>query len=51
MKKKNLIYGLLCGVGGILIGYYAGKLNTIPGCILFVLGILLIIGTSLKMGE
>ena len=51
MKKKNLIYGLLCGIGGILIGYFAGELDTLLGCILFVLGILLIIGSSIKMSN
>lgn len=49
MKKKNLIYGLLCGVGGILIGFFANQLDTVLGCILFVLGILLIVFSGFKL--
>lgn len=51
MKKKSLMYGLLCGIGGIMIGYFASKLDTVLGCILFILGVLLIIVSSLKMNN
>lgn len=51
MKKKNLIYGLLCVVGGILIGFFANQLDTVLGCILFVLGIMSIVFSSIMLGK
>ena len=43
MKKDLLCYGILCGVGGLLIGLFAKSLNTGLGAILFTIGIVLLI--------
>ena len=51
MKRYKLLYGLLCGIGGILIGAFANQLNTVPGCILFVLGLILIIFSSIRLSK
>ncbi len=42
VEKKRVIYCLLCGVGGGLIGSFAGKLNTASGALLFTLGVLIL---------
>ncbi len=40
---KKAIRFASCTIGGFLIGFFANSLNTIPGAILFTLGVLLIV--------
>jgi hypothetical protein len=35
-----------CAVGGILIGFFANQLNTVVGCVLFALGILMMAASA-----
>jgi len=51
MKKKNILYGLLCVIGGILIGAFANQLDTVLGCILFVCGIISVVFSSIMLGK
>ena len=41
MKKSLLVFG--CTAGGALIGFYGRLLNNPGGCVLFILGILLVL--------
>lgn len=51
MKKEKTLYGILCGVGGTLIGVFANKLNTIYGAALFTFGIVLLIYSIIKINN
>ena len=35
--------------GGVLIGFFANQLDTILGCVCFILGIILLVGSSMSM--
>ena len=51
MKKEKTLYGILCGIGGILIGLFANRLNTIYGGGLFTLGVLLLVFSIIKLNK
>lgn len=51
MKKKKIIYEILCGAGGILIGVFANKLNTVHGGALFTIGVLLLVFSIIKLDK
>ena len=43
MNKEKIIYGILCGIGGGLIGFFANRLNSFWGWLLFTLGVVLLV--------
>ena len=51
MNKEKVIYGILCGIGGVLIGLFANSLNTILGGGLFVLGIAISVFSIMKLNK
>ena len=51
MNKENIIYSILCGVGGVLVGLFANSLNTIVGVALFALGIVIFVFSSIKLNK
>ena len=51
MNKKEIIYGILCAIGGVLIGFFANKLNTILGGGLFAVGVVLLVFSILKINK
>ncbi|MDO5556482.1 MAG: hypothetical protein Q4G09_07855 [Clostridia bacterium] len=51
MKKISIIYMLLCALGGGLIGFFAGKLYSVLGIIMFCLGICLLVFSMTKIGN
>ena len=51
MKKKKIIYGILCGAGGILIGVFANKLNTVYGGALFTFWVVLLVFSITKLNK
>ena len=38
MDGKKLFFSILCGVGGGMMGFCAGRLNTVSGAVLFAEG-------------
>ena len=48
---KKVFQAFFCGVGGSLIGFWAKSLDTIIGCLLFTLGIILLVGSSISIGR
>ncbi len=38
MDGKKLFFSILCGVGGGMMGFCAGRLNTVSGAVLFAAG-------------
>ena len=51
MKIKKIIYSIGCGIGGVLIGFFANKLDTILGCIMFSLGVCILTFSSYKVSK
>ena len=51
MDKVKMVYGFLCGVGGILIGLFANNLNTILGGGLFLIGIAILVFSIVKLNK
>lgn len=51
MKKKKIIYGILCGAGGTIVGVFANKLDTIYGGALFTFGVLLLVFSIIKLDK
>ena len=53
---KRVLYPLLCVLGGLCIGFFAGHLDTVYGAVMFVLGVTAVVfaglwlcGASMKM--
>ncbi len=51
MQRENVIYGVLCGIGGGMIGLFANRLNTIWGAALFTFGICLLVFSIIKLDK
>lgn len=51
MKKEKGIYAIGCGLGGVLIGLFAGKLNTGMGAAMFSAGVIMLVFSAVKFGE
>ena len=51
MNKVKMVYGFLCGVGGILIGLFANNINTILGGGLFSIGIAILVFSIVKLNK
>ena len=52
-KKVSNIFKWMCVMllGSVLIGFFANKLDTILGCVCFVLGIVLLVWSSMLMSK
>ena len=52
-KKVSNIFKWMCVIllGSVLIGFFANQLNTIWGCVCFVLGIVLLVSSSMSMSK
>jgi hypothetical protein len=51
MNSEKLIYSSLCGTGGILIGLFANRLNTMLGAGLFAFGIAILVFSIIKLNK
>ncbi len=51
MDKVRMVYGFLCGVGGVLIGLFANNLNTILGGGIFSIGIAILVFSIVKLNK
>ena len=52
-KKVSNILKWMCGMllGSVLIGFFANQLDTILGCVCFILGIILLVGSTMMMSK
>ena len=52
-KKVSNIFKWMCVMllGSVLIGFFANQLDTIWGCVCFILGIVLLVGSSMSMSK
>ena len=49
--NNKVVYSILFGVGGILIGFFANKLDTIIGSCVFALGIVLLVFSIMNLSK
>jgi len=52
-KKVSNIFKWMCVMllGSVLIGFFANQLDTILGCVCFILGIILLVGSTMLMSK
>ena len=46
---KRVLYPVLCVLGGLCIGFFAGHLDTIYGVVMFIFGVTAVVFASMKM--
>ena len=51
MKKKKLLFAILCALGSGTVGFFANQLNTVVGCVFFTLGIVLLVGSIVLVSK
>ena len=51
MKKKKLLYAILCALGGGFIGFFASYLTEVYGCVLFGLGVALMVYSIINLSK
>ena len=51
MKKKRKLHVLLCGLGGGIIGFFANHLTEWYGCVLFGLGVGLMVYSIINLNK
>ena len=51
MDKKKLLYAILCALGGGMVGFFANQLSEIYGCILFVIGVGLMVYSIFNLSK
>ena len=49
MKKKKLLYAILCALGGVFIVFFGNHLTEWYGCILFGFGVALMVYSILNL--
>ena len=51
MKKKKLLYAILCALGGGMVGFFANQLSEIYRCILFGIGVGLMVYSIFNLSK
>ena len=51
MNKKKLLYAILCSLGGVIIGFFANHLTEWYGCVLFGLGVALMVYSIIDLNK
>ena len=51
MKNKKLFFIILCALGGGTVGFFANQLNELYGCILFGLGVGLLVYSIINISK
>lgn len=48
---RKVLQVICCAVGGGMIGFFAGQLNTVIGCICFTFGVALLVGSIILLSK
>lgn len=48
---RKTLYVICCAGGSFLIGFFANKLDTVYGCVLFALGVALLTGSIVRISK
>ena len=51
MKKKKMLYAILCELGGGIIGFFANQLTELYCCVLFGLGVALMVYSIINLNK
>ena len=51
MKKKKLLFAIICAVGSGMVGFFANQLSEIYGCILFGVGVALMVYSIFNLSK
>ena len=51
MNKKNLLFAVLCAVGGGMVGCFASHLSEIYGVVLFTIGVAIMVFSISKLSR
>ena len=48
---KKALQVICCAIGGGMIGFFANRLNTVIGCVLFTLGVILLVASIIMVSK
>ena len=51
MKKKKMLYAILCALGGGIIGFFANQLTEWYCCVLFGFGVALMVNSIINLNK
>ena len=51
MKNKKILYSILCALGGGIVGFFANQLTEWYGCLLFGIGVALIVYSTINLNK
>ncbi|MBO5414661.1 MAG: hypothetical protein J6A17_03430 [Bacilli bacterium] len=51
MKKQRLLFAILCALGGGIIGFFANQLTEWFGCVVFGLGVALMVYSIINLSK
>ena len=51
MKKKKLLFAIVCALGSGMVGFFANQLTEVYGCILFGLGVALMVYSIFNLSK
>ena len=51
MKKKKILFAILCALGGGIIGFFANQLTEWYGCVIFGLGVALMVYSIFNLNK
>ena len=51
MKKKKMLYIVLCALGSGMVGFFANQLTEVYGCVLFGIGVALMVYSIINLSK
>lgn len=51
MEKKKLLYAVLCALGSATVGYFANQLSEAYACVLFAIGVGLMVYSIINLSK
>jgi len=51
MKKKKLLFAILCALGSGTVGFFANQLTEVYGCVLFGIGVGLMVYSIINLSK
>ncbi len=51
MKNKRLLFAILCALGSGIVGFFANQLTAVYGCVLFGIGIALMVYSIINLSK
>ena len=51
MRKKKLLFAILCALGSAMVGFFANQLTKVYGCALFGIGVGLMVYSIINLSK